>query len=325
MTGLPFFPHFFLIGAPRCGTTALSRHLGKHRQVCFSSPKEPHYFSMVAPAGGCSAEEIRRNYLDLCFAGYDPAKHRSIGEGSVTYLYYPEAIDSILSWNPDARFIIMLRNPLEMLPSLHHRLLYQMQEDVPNFAKAWALQEARSRGEQLPRGCLEPDILRYAEIGCHANHLQKLFKKVERERCHVIIYDDVQESIQGVYERCLDFLGVDQDGRTKFTSRRTSRRYRFNWLQRLNYRPPRNLLQLARSVENRARLRRKSAGGKPEKSALWKLRRRVRDWNSIEAPFRKLSPAMHRKLCETFEADVAQLSGLLDRDFSHWLKPNDVA
>ena len=130
---------------------------------------------------------------------------------------------------------------------------------------------------------------------------------MERERCHVIIYDDVRESIQGVYERCLDFIGVEQDGRTKFTARRTSRGYRLNWVQRLNYNPPRTILQFAKTVENRARARRKSAGGKPEKSALWKLRRRVRDWNSVEAPFKKLSPAMRRTLCETFEAEKNKL------------------
>ena len=43
------FPDFFLIGAPRCGTTSLSRYLADNPQVCFSRPKEPHYFSLLAP------------------------------------------------------------------------------------------------------------------------------------------------------------------------------------------------------------------------------------------------------------------------------------
>jgi hypothetical protein len=323
MTTLPFFPDFFVIGAPRCGTTALCRSLGRHRQICFSSPKEPHYFSKVAPTVGCSADDIRRDYLDRCFAAYDPTKHRAVGEGSVTYLYYPEAIDSILSWNPDALFIVMLRNPLEMVPSLHQRLLYLMEEDVPNFAKAWSLQEARSRGEQLPNRCLEPDTLRYAEIGRHASHLQQLFEKVERERCHVIIYDDLRESLQRVYERCLQFIGVEQDGRGQFSSPRASRAYRSNWVQQLVFRPPRDILRYAKAVEGRAQVRRKSAGGRAEKSALWRLRQRIKDWNSVEVPSGNLSPGMRRALCEAFEADVARLSKLLDRDFSHWLRPND--
>ena len=45
------FPDFFLVGAPRCGTTSLSRYLAANPQVCFSRPKEPHYFALLPAAG----------------------------------------------------------------------------------------------------------------------------------------------------------------------------------------------------------------------------------------------------------------------------------
>src|SRR5215510_8735906 len=86
------FPDFFLIGAPRCGTTALSRYLADHPQVCFSRPKEPHYFSLLAPHA--SLDDVETAYWARYFAHYR-ASHQAIGEGSVSYLYFPSALQRI--------------------------------------------------------------------------------------------------------------------------------------------------------------------------------------------------------------------------------------
>jgi hypothetical protein len=55
-------PNFFIVGAARCGTTTLSRCLKRHPQVCFSQPKEPHYFSQMY--GKISPENIQTDYLE---------------------------------------------------------------------------------------------------------------------------------------------------------------------------------------------------------------------------------------------------------------------
>ncbi len=100
-----FFPDFFIVGAPRCGTSALSRYLRKHPQICFSRPKEPHYFANVSPE--CSSSNVETEYLRSFFPHYQE-RYKAIGEGSVSYLYSPQAIDLILKFNPDARFIFTL-------------------------------------------------------------------------------------------------------------------------------------------------------------------------------------------------------------------------
>src|SRR4051794_9278975 len=115
------FPDFFLIGAPRCGTTSLSRYLADNPQVCFSRPKEPHYFSLLAPHA--SLDDLETAYLSRYFS-HCRGEHKAIGEGSVSYLYAPYALQQILSINPQAKFIAILRNPLDMLPSYHLRLRF---------------------------------------------------------------------------------------------------------------------------------------------------------------------------------------------------------
>ena len=318
---LPFFPDFFIVGAPRCGTTSLSSYLRKHPQICFSRPKEPHYFSKLAPSFGLAG--IRDMYLGRCFANYDPAVHQAIGEGSVSYLYSVEAIETILSFNPQARFIVMLRNPLEMLPSFHARMLFILQEDEASFARAWELQEARARGERLPRHCLDPELLRYHDIARYAELLQRLFSIVDRERCLVLLFDDFISEPRAVYERCLAFIGVPSDGRSVFPTRQPSRSYRYAWLQRLVYPPLGNMIRFAAEVERRASARRGTQRRKARsrRSVIRRLRKRLRDWNTLKVKPEALSPAMRDTLREAFAADVENLGMLLQRDLSHWLRP----
>ena len=128
------FPDFFLVGAPRCGTTALSRYLARNPQVCFSRPKEPHYFARTMQIP--TADELKRDYLDRCY-GHCTPKNRALGEGSVSYLLAPGAIENILHFNPKAKFIVQVRNPLKMLPSYHLRMQFLLQEDQTDFATAW--------------------------------------------------------------------------------------------------------------------------------------------------------------------------------------------
>ena len=114
------FPDFFIIGAPRCGTTAISTYLAKNPNICFSRPKEPHFFSIVMdekPDAG-----LHGDYLDLFFPHCGEGI-QARGEGSVSYLYYPKAIERTQRLSPHARFIVMARNPVDMVHSYHARLL----------------------------------------------------------------------------------------------------------------------------------------------------------------------------------------------------------
>ena len=155
-------PIFFVIGAPRCGTTAFTAALRAHPGICFSAPKEPHYFSRL-PAGW-SPDRLERDYFGVFFRECrDPAA--MLGEGSVSYIYSDPAIEAIERHLPQARYIAMLRNPLEMIPSYHSRLVYILDEDEPDLARAWALQEARAEGRHIPRRCRDWRMLQYRLVG----------------------------------------------------------------------------------------------------------------------------------------------------------------
>jgi hypothetical protein len=228
------FPGHFLVGAPRCGTTSLGLYLRTHPEVCFSDPKEPHFFSHVWRQR--TPRDIHAEYVERYFGAYDARRHRILCDGSVSYLYDRGALERILQHNPDARFLVMVRDPFELLPSYHQRLVYLLQEDVLSLADAWRLQEKRARGQSLPVGCIDPDLLRYAEVGRLGAAVAHLFDLAGRERCHVVVFDDLRSDPRAVYLAVLGFLGLEDDGRREFPRRGKSRAY---------HSPPGNFLRRA--------------------------------------------------------------------------------
>lgn len=202
-------PDFFLIGAPKCGTTSLAQYLGAHPGVWFSDPKEPGFYIEV----NGRSPMTRAAYLDL-FAGSPPGA--LLGEGSARYFRSPVAVPRILADNPAARFIVLLREPLAMLRSLHGHYLGRGREDVEDFAEAWGLQERRARGEAIPRYCLSPEALQYAAIGRYSEPLARLFGEAPRDRILIHVAEEFFADPRAGYLTTLQFLGLPDDGRTEF-------------------------------------------------------------------------------------------------------------
>jgi hypothetical protein len=306
---LRFFPDFFIVGAPRCGTTSLSRYLARHPQICFSEPKEPHYFSQVSK--DFSTLEVQENYLARFFR-HRQNSHQAVGEGSVSYLYSQQAIDQILKFNPRAKFIAMVRNPIDMIHSYHYRLLFTLDEDVQDFATAWSLQETRARGQQIPKRCREPRFLQYAKVAMLGEQIEGLYEKAGREQSLVIVFDDLITQTEKVYQQALDFLQVDSDGRKTFPRKMASKSYRFLWLQHLLYRPPKPVMRIAATPKTEEK---QNATKKP---LVKRLRKRLSKINTIKRKPPPLDEVMRTKLKGTFSGDIQRLANLLDRDLSHW-------
>jgi len=330
------FPDFFVPGFPRCGTTSLCAYLAAHPEICFSKPKEPHYFSNL---GGGAGGDLERDYLERCFAHRRP-EHRIAGEGSVSYIYSPEAIERILSLQPRARFVVMVRNPLEMLLSYHLRLLYLLEEDQADLASAWRLQSARARGERMPRLCTEPRLLQYAEAGSLGTWLERLLERAGARQCLTVVYDDFAADPAKEYERVLRFLGLESPGALPvFRRKQRSRGYRSRLLQQLLFKPPAALARLAgvrTSAETLPTAAAPAAERKPGKAekgpaarllrratrsaghGVKQLRKRLVRWNQVDVRPSPLGPELREEMRRTFAPEIRKLEGLLGRDLSHW-------
>jgi sulfotransferase family protein len=296
---------FFLVGAPRCGTTSLALALAQHPQVCFSEPKESHYFIHVPE--DLDPGRMEEEYIRAFFRA-DRMSRDALGEASPSYLYSSPAIRAIDRMFPAARFLVMVRNPLEMLPSWHARALFTMDEDVANFEDAWRLQEQRAKGQSIPAKCRDWRMLQYAEVGRVGARLAELFRIVGRDRVKAIVFDDFTSAPLAVYREVLDFLGLEHDERTEIARMNGTKTYRSPLIQRLLMRPPR----VARLIVPRA-------VGPSQPNFAGRLVKRLRKVNVVRTHWQPISAHMRQEIIDCVREDVDLLGRLLNRNLGHWL------
>jgi hypothetical protein len=202
-------PNFFIVGAPKCGTTSLSDSLRGHPDVFFSRVKEPDHFNAEQMAG--HDEYLRRHFSGVC-------GQKAIGEGSTHYLSSEVAIARILEFNPASKFIVMLRDPVEMAVSLYYEEKSQLVEDAPSFADAWELQPERT----------DSPALQYGRICRTGRQLARLFEIVP-DRTNVLVIDFARfaRAQAAVYAEVIGFLGLEHDGRRDFPRSNPRRAARF--------------------------------------------------------------------------------------------------
>ena len=219
---------FFIVGAPRCGTTALTYYLRGHSEICMTVPKETHFFlSSAARQDPARARDLfMRRYLR-----HLGPQHKAFGEGSVSSIYAPEAIARIGKVFPRARFIAMVRDPVSMFRSYHGRLVFCRQETEADPNVAWRLQSDRAANRHVPRSCRDARLLQYGEIVRLGQWIERLFNTVGRDRCHVVFYDELQRNPRKVYRQVLSFLDLSDDDRVHFPRKNVRRGFRWGWLQ----------------------------------------------------------------------------------------------
>jgi Sulfotransferase domain len=137
-------PNFFILGAPKCGTTSMAEWLRTHPNIFVSPNKEPNFFNTHDGPRLYTSDQY-----EALFRGAND-EHVAVGEASALYLSSSEAVINIMRYKPDARFIVMVRNPAEMAPSYHAELVLHGAENVKDFVTAWHLQESRRLGRNLP-------------------------------------------------------------------------------------------------------------------------------------------------------------------------------
>lgn len=319
-------PMACVVGAPRCGTTTISRWMRHRPEICFSRVKETHFFTLADLTGASDAElreTVENGYLARYFADC-PDSARMLGEGSVSYLYAPERLLPMLKVWPDAKFIIAVRDPFEMLPSVHQRLLFQGDETATDFAEAWRLQEARQQGRDIPRTCIDARQLQYLEVVRLGKHVGHFFDVVGRERCYIALFDDLRDDPAAAYRALMAFLGLDDDGYRDFRASRASRSFRFGWLQRTLKRP--TALTGSLLAGNAFRYRLGSGPPKPPSRAfegVLAVRRTLLKWNEKPATSAELPEQLKPEIRALLSDDVRQLSALIGRNLDHWLGGSD--
>ena len=295
-------PSFFIIGAPKSGTTALYTYLGAHRAVFLAKPKDVHFFSGDLP--GLQKMDSESDYLSLFSrAGKDPI---AVGEASSMYLYSSEAVERIHAFEPGAKLFVLLRNPIDLVRSFHSQLVYSQEEDEQDFERAWNRQEERRTQRGLPKRCREPRQLQYREVARLGAQVERLLTIFPKDRIRFYLFEEFVSETAKHYKDALRFLDVEPDGRTAFPPANERKRHRMEWVGRFTEQPPGYVVKAARSI--------KSLLGIEELGILSKVRRlNARPYTAPE-----LSPEFGGLLLDSLREDVALLGRLIERDLAHW-------
>jgi len=297
-------PTFFIVGAAKSGTTALATYLREHTGI-FMPTFEPHYFANDLTLTLANKPENPEGYQKL-FAS--AGEKQLIGEKSVFYLYSKTAARNIAAFNHEAKIIILLRNPVDLVHSLHSELFYKMNEDEESFANAWQLQEKRRRGKRIPERCRLPFALQYGDVGKLSEQVQRYKEHFHPDKVRIFLSEDLKRDTLGVYKETLGFLNVSYDGRKEFAIANPNKRYKSRFIARILNKEPRLITSLRRGIK-------KLLGGRS--TGVLKA---VRDWNTRNPQREPLDPKMRKRLSEYFKEDIIALERVIGRDLSVWYR-----
>jgi len=193
------WPNFFIVGAPKAGTTSLHEYLNKVPEIFMSKIKEPYYFAPIMMPDNFTYKPIRdtKKYLTL----FEKAKlEKIIGESSTLYLYDPEAPKLIHEKNPNARILISLRDPIDRLFS--HYLLVRNE----GFAKKSFYEQITDELDHKIDIC-KPHMR--LEAGTHSICVKRYLDTFGEKQVKIIIFEEWIKNPKKAVEGILKFLDID--------------------------------------------------------------------------------------------------------------------
>ena len=200
-------PNLFIVGAPKSGTTFLYHYLKQHPDIYFPNFKEPHFFG---------SDLIRRNgAYNLSLDEYQDlfkTDKKIIGEASTFYIFSKDAPEEIYNFNPNAKIIIMLRDLVDLVHSIHSQFVFSGDEVIEDFTQALELEDSRLSGNKIPNQTTVVNKLFYtSNILSLPRSIQSFIRYFGRENIKFIDLDDIKKNPKKVYFETLEFLNIDSN------------------------------------------------------------------------------------------------------------------
>jgi Sulfotransferase family len=300
-------PDFFIAGVPKAGTTALHSALAKHPCLYMSPVKEPKFFLTDGPPpaeGGPGDTKTYREHVwrradyEALFA---PAPAGALrGESTPFYLYNRDAQRRIKALIPDARLIVVLRDPVERAHSNWTHLWSAGLDPEGDFLKACALEEERAAAGWA-------DFWRYTGLGKYGEQLRDLYTLFGRDNVLVFRYKEMLADPARALDRVCAFLGVpagvlDELPRENVTAH-----------------PDPGTRHAVVSVARRAGAA--VTALLPGHLGAGMTDRLEQVLQQDAEPRRPLTWQEREALLPQFEADIGLLEAVTGEDFSDWLRP----
>lgn len=295
-------PNFFLVGGPKCGTTAMVEYLRTHPDIFISEPKEPNFFADDMPQ--MKYVDSLKAYLNLFKKAKD---EKIIGDASIFYMFSKDAIKNIHQLYPESKLLVMIRNPLEMVPSFHQQILFTLDEDNKDLDQVLSLEKERMEGKSLPKHCRSQRLLKYSEIAKYGSQIKNIYNYFPKKNVKIVLFDDFKKDNRRIYQEIISFLNLKDDGRVDFPRINDAKKPKSNFLNKIVNRPPKfakYLAKLARKILNKPRLG---------------ILNTLDHLNREKLDKKPLTETEKKKLLSLYKEDILETSRLINKDLSLWL------
>lgn len=301
-------PNFFIVGAPKCGTTALYSYLEKHPEIyipdtsntveaIYGGKKELHFFGQDLAFARPSVEEYLAYYANV-------TQEKRLGESSVFYLYSRTAAQEIKGFCPTAQIIIMLRNPVDMIYSWHSQLLFWGDEDIADIETALAMEAERKQGKKLPARHDHPvECFFYRKIARFYEQVKRYLDIFGSDQVKIIIFDDFKKNTEAVYHETLKFLNCDTTFTPEFEVMNSNKTIRNPSLQSLLKYPPKSAQVVKKLLPV---------------SLRQSIRQLLQNYNTKSESRQPMKPELKQQIQKEFAEEIKKLSDLIDRDLTYW-------
>jgi len=295
-------PDVFVLGAPKCGTTAVTRYLEAHPEVFVADRKDIHFFGRDLGFRN-RAREDRAAYLARFSCPIaESAKVRV--ESSVWYLYSQSAAAEMTALNASARGVALIRHPVPTMHALWSQLRLNGlgDEDLTRFSDALDAEADRAAGRRIPSHTPLPEALLYRRVVCFSEQLQRARDAFGEDGLHIIVQEEMKADTAGTLRALFKWLGVSADLADTIDTRpvNTAKSVRSEGLRRWLQRVPPGLKDIV------PRDLRKSAS------------KHLRSLNSKHARRAALDPALRERLLVEMAHEVVRIEEVLGRSIPAW-------
>jgi hypothetical protein len=288
-------PNFFIVGQTRSGTTTLYHHLKQHPDVFIvhtGSGFTLQFFGMFPTV------KTEEEYLKI----YSNVKNeKAIGEKNTDTLIDPKSAKQIHQYYPDAKIIINLRNPIDVMLSVHNLMVNAAAvEKITDFEEALAAEKTRTMEELKKPGTHDP-FLFYRKTARYIDQVQKYVDVFGLENIHIQIFDDFKKDPLIEFQKICRFLKIDDTFipvMEHYNKRRISRS---------------KTLQSLVNKTGRTRFRK----------IVRKVPKIQNAYNLINRPYvnkDQISEGVKMKLKKELKPEIEELSKLIGRDLTFWYK-----
>ncbi len=194
-------PNFFIVGTVKGGTTSLYEYLKQHPQVFMASPKEPHFFSNLKPSQEYLGKRVVSNRADYLSLFKEASHFNAVGEASTSYLWEKETPYRIKKCIPNAKIIIILRDPIDRAFSHYLMDVRDGLQDRPFYD---ALLEDYSATE---KGYFISHL--YVELGMYYKQVKRYIDAFGRQSLLILSFDDFKRDSGMVFGKVARFLEID--------------------------------------------------------------------------------------------------------------------